>query len=256
MDRSGGHGTLQPRVAASSSWACRGQVQLLVQRGAERAPRRAGAAAATAAGRGSRGSARGRGRRSPAGRRRRRCPAGSAPSAACAARSAAASRTSSTPVPYGRNRPLCGSSTIESARSMPASRRPAALGELEEPAVGRVDVEPQARRRGPARPARQRVDGAGVGGAGACRPAGTAGARRPGRRRSCVGRGAGSMRRSAAVGTTRTLVARRPAIRAALATQWWVCSVTYSVPSREVVAEPVVRGRRPPPTAWPSTRRW
>ena len=40
----------------------------------------------------------------------------------CASRRLAPSRTTSEPVPYGRNIPLCGSSVIESARSIPRKR--------------------------------------------------------------------------------------------------------------------------------------
>ena len=62
-------------------------------------------------------------------------------------------------MPYGRKSPLCGSRTTESARSMPGHRRPPPLRQEEEPAVGRVDVEPEPLARGEVRERAEVVDG-------------------------------------------------------------------------------------------------
>ena len=108
----------------------------------------------------------------------------------------------------------------------------APLGELEEAAVGRVDVQPQ-----PLLRAMSAIAGKGsitpvlvvpavATTRNGCRPiarsAATA-ARNP----------SGSMRRPASTGTIRIAREGRPASSAALATDWCACPVTYSVPARK-----------------------
>ena len=116
---------------------------------------------------------------------------------------------------------------IESACLDPPQRPAAALREHERPAVGPVHVEPEPLLAGDL----------GDRGSGSTVPVSvvpplptTRNGRKPSARSRRIGArsASASSRSSASTGTTTEAAAGRPAIRAALATEWWVCGETYS----------------------------
>ena len=119
-------------------------------------------------------------------------------------------------MPYGRNIPLCGSSVMESPRSIRGRVRPA-IGQLEEASVRRVDVHPELLGLRDLRNVVQWIDRAGV-----RRTGGGHHQERPEARlsiRAVIARSAsGSIRSSASVGTRRRFRSEKPAIVAALDT--------------------------------------
>ena len=88
---------------------------------------------------------------------------------ACARRSVSTSRTSRAPVPYGRKSPLCGSSTMESARSMPAIRRRPSTVSRKNPPYAPSTWNQSRSRAASSRERREIVDRARVGRAGVAR---------------------------------------------------------------------------------------